>query len=228
MTLAAGTAFCPNCGSAIPPLGPAIPVPVAAPRKRRTGLIIGIVLVVILVGGVAGFLFYNNVQQQVLQTAKNTEQVTANQAVNQIQFTCLSVATDGSHLSHDSYYGYSGYAEIRETFGLSNPTRFQIDATWSFKLNFTAVHLVTTSTASFRLPASGAARPVLAFQITGAQYNSLPSNPDLSKFEVTLDAAYTVAGIYSTYNLSQHSMFNSATQSGTGGLGSSASLSSCA
>ena len=223
----AGTPICPKCGYSIPPIGPLIPAP-SAPHKSRLPLIIGIILVILLVGGVAGYMFYNNQQQQVLQAAKNTEQAAANQAPDQMQFTCLAVTTDMSHLTVDPYYHTaSGYMLVNEKFGLRNPTRFPIDAKWAMTIDYTSVNLILSTTTPFHLPANGVAYPVLAFQITAAQLTSLTSNPDLSKFTVTLDGTYAVTGTYSTYNLSQHATYDSATATGTGTLAASANPPAC-
>jgi len=223
-----GTAYCPNCGNAIPPSWPPVSQPVVAPRKSRIGVITGLVLVALLVTGVGGYLVYNNAQQQVLFAAKNTEQTSANEAPSQIQFTCFAITPDGSHLTYDQYtHTYAGYALISEKFGLSNPTRFAMDASWTLTIDFTSLSLVLTSTEPFHLAPNGAAHPIFAFQVTGAQYNSLPSNPDFSKFTTTLAATYAITGTYSTYNLTQHSTYNSVTGTGTGTLASSANMTPC-
>ena len=92
-----GSLYCTNCGNPLPPSWPAF-APPTVPRPSRTGLIVGIVLIVLLVGGGVGyFVYWNNQQRQlVLQAAKTSEQTAANQSPSQIQGTCLTVATDSS------------------------------------------------------------------------------------------------------------------------------------
>ncbi len=107
----------------------------------------GIVLVALLVVGGVGTVVYLNIQQErdrenqlVLQTAKNAEQTAANQAPDQITITCFTVTNDTSHLTYSPYYSsFSGYAIIYETFGVSNPTKFSMDATWTLTFSYTSV-----------------------------------------------------------------------------------------
>jgi len=225
-----GTLYCTNCGSPLPPTSWPAVAPAPVPSRSKTGLVIGIVLIVlILAGGVGYFLYWNNHQQQlILQAAKTTEQNAADQAPSQIQPTCVSVATDSSHLSYSQYGGFSGYATLSETFGLHNPTNFAIDATWSLTYDYTSVGLRVSSSDSFHINAQGTSHPVFVFTITGQQYNSIPQNPDFSKFTGTIDANYKVVGTYGTYTIPQHESFdNTSSGGGTGGTGSSSSLPSC-
>ncbi len=175
----------------------------------------------------AGYVVYRNNQQQILLAAKNTELNAANQAPDQLQITCLTVTSDNSHLSRSQYGVYSGYVTISEKFGVSNPTRFVMDVTWVLTIDFTAINLVTPSSTSFHLSANGQAGPIFPFVITGSNYNSLPPNPDFSKFIVTLDGTYAVKGTYGTYNPTQHLTYDSTANTGTGSLGSSGSLPQC-
>lgn len=221
-----GIPLCPKCGNALPPTWPAVPTS-PPPHKPRIALIIGILLIVLLVAGVAGFVVYRNVQQQVLQAAKNIEQIAANQAPDRLQITCLTVQTDGSHLSYSPYGGFSGYATVSETFGVSNPTKFAMDVTWTITVNYTSIRLVLSSTASFQLPTNGTARPTFSFTITGHQYNALPPNPDFSSFIVTADGTYALTGTYGTYDLTQQATYDTSTNTGTSILGQSANLSRC-
>jgi hypothetical protein len=93
-----GTQFCPQCGNTIPPPTWA-PIPATAPpSKRPVKLIVGIVLIVLLLVGIGGFVLYNNAQAQILQAAKTSDRNAANQSINQLQPTCLSVRTDSSTL----------------------------------------------------------------------------------------------------------------------------------
>ncbi len=218
-----GSSFCGNCGNPLPPIGPTF-APPSAPKRSRSGLIIGVVLIVLIVGGGVGyFLYWNNQQQQiVLQAAKSSEQSAANQLPNQITFTCLTVTTDNSHLTYSQYSGYSGYLTLSQTVGLSNPTNFAMDATWKFTYDYTSVGLTITSSSSFHMAAHGVAHPVFIFTVTGQQYNSMPANPDLSKYTGSLDATYQVVGTYSTYSVPQHVSFDSSTSGSSGGtVGSS-------
>ncbi len=222
-----GTQFCPQCGSPIPPpAGP--PVPAAAPpSKRPIALIVGIVLIAIILLGVGGYVVYNNAQQQILQAAKNSEQNTANQAVDQLRATCLTVRTDSSHLY--GYSGsYSGYRTVYETIGVNNPTKFVMQTTWHLTLSYPSVGWVLADTESFHLSATGTAYPIFSFQVSGSQLNNLPPNPDFTTFTVTLDGTYAATGSYATYNLNQHSTYDSSTRSGTGFLATGGSnLPSC-
>ncbi len=226
--VAQGSSFCGNCGNPLPPIGPTF-APPPAPKRSRTGLIIGVVLIVLIVGaGVGYFVYWNNQQQQViLQAAKSSEQSAANQLPNQIAFTCLTVATDNSHLSYSPYSGYSGYVTLSETFGLSNPTSFAIDATWKVTYDYTSVGLTVTSSASFHMVAHGVAHPVLVFTVTGQQYNNMPANPDFTKFTGSLDATYQVVGTYSTYSVPQYVSFDSSTSGSGVGSSSSSNLPMC-
>ncbi len=190
-------------------------------------MIVGIVLITLLVIGIVGYVVYQNVQQQVLFAAKNSEQNAANQAPSQLQITCFTVRNDNSHLSYSLISGYSGYLIIYETFGVSNPTKFVMEVTWTLTVDFTSAKLVLISTAPFHLSTNGVAYPTFTFQITGAQYNNLPPNADFSQFSVTLDGSYAVTGAYSTYNLTQHSTYDTSTNTGSGSLGSSGSLPKC-
>ena len=218
-TVPLGTQFCPQCGSAIPPPTWA-PIPATAPpSKRPVKLIVGIVLIVLLLVGVGGFVLYNNAQQQILQAAKTSDRNAANQSINQLQPTCLSVRTDSSTL-YGSPGSYSGYRTVYETLGISNPTRFAMDATWALTLNYPSVGWVLADTESFHLSANGTAHPIFSYRVSGSQLNNLPPNPNLTTFTVSLNGTYVVTGSYATYLLTQQSNYDSSTQSGNGFLAS--------
>ncbi len=99
--VAIGTRYCPQCGNAIPPPAPwpTTPAPTPEPKRNTVLIIVAVVLIAVLVIGVGAFLVYQSQQQQVLQAAKNSEANAANQAPNQLQFTCFSNRTDTSHLA---------------------------------------------------------------------------------------------------------------------------------
>ncbi len=231
--VAPGTAYCPNCSGSIPPPWPGIPA-APPPRKPRTLLIIGIVLLVLLVLGGVGTVVYLNIQQQqqrenqlVLQAAKNTEQNAANQAPDQFTITCFTATNDTSHLSYSQYTGYAGYARVYETFGISNPTKFSIDATWTLTFSYPSVGWVLTSSIPFHLAANGVAYPTFTFQIDATQYNNLPSNPDFTQYNGAVDGTYTLTGTYAAYSVTQHSTFDSTTNAGGSSPGSTNNLSKC-
>jgi uncharacterized protein HemX len=93
--VSAGTRYCPQCGNAIPPptTWPGVPAPAPAPRRNTALIIVAIVLIALLVAGVGGYIVYQQGQQRVLQAAKNSEANAANQAVQQLQFTCSLLAS---------------------------------------------------------------------------------------------------------------------------------------
>ncbi len=225
--VAVGTAFCPQCGSPIPstvPSGWPITPPAPAP-KRNVALIVGIVLIAIIVIGLGGYAFYQNQQQLILQAAKNSERDSANQAVNQLQAKCFSSSVDYSHLSNVTGTP-SGYLTISETFGIFNPTRFVMDATWTFTLDFLGPAWVLTASSPFHIPTNGTGYAELPFKVTAAQLINL-HGADLSRYTATLDGTYTAIGTYGTYNLTQHSTYDSGSNTGTGTLGASGSLPKC-
>jgi hypothetical protein len=226
--VALGTAFCPQCGnpipSTVPPAWPIIPPPPVP--KRNIKLIVGIVLVAIILIGVGGYAFYQNQQQLALQAAKNSEKDAANQSVNQLQPTCFTNRTDTSNLSYSNGVFY-GYLIIYETFGISNPTKFAMDATWTLTLDFPGPSWVLTNAQTFHMIANGVGYPTFAFRVTGTQLNNLTPTTDLTTFTVTLDSSYQVAGSYATYTETQHSTYNSSSNTGTGTIGSSGNMPKC-
>ena|GEM_PF-6681376 len=225
-----GTRYCPQCGNAIPPptTWPGIPAPAPAPRRNVALIVIAVVLVAILVVGVGGYVLYQQGQQRVLQDAKNTDANAANQAVNQLQFTCFSNRTDTSHLSYTQLYGFSGYTTVYETFGISNPTSFTIDATWTITIDYPSVGWVIINSQTFHeAPNGGVAYPVFAFMVTGSQLNNRPSSANYTIFTVTLDGIYQVTGTYATYTPTTHSTYDSTTSSGNGSLGTGSGLPKC-
>jgi hypothetical protein len=226
--VAAGTAFCPQCGSAIPSAVPSMwpTVPPPPPRRQNLALIVGIALIVIIVIGIGGYAFYQNQQQLILQAAKNSEKDAAGQSVNQLQPTCFSNRTDVSNLSYSNGV-YYGYMTIYETFGISNPTTFAMDATWTLTFDFPGPSWVLTNSQTFHLAPSGTGYPTFAFQLTGNQLTNLSSSTDFNKYTATLDGKYLVTGTYGTYTETQHSTYDSSSSTGTGTIGSSGSLPKC-
>lgn len=221
-----GTRFCPQCGNAIPPPAPwTVPAPEA---RRNVALIVAAaVLIVVLVGGVAGYLVYQQ-NQRVLQDAKNSEANGASQAPSQLQITCFSNRTDNSNLYYSSTTGYSGTTTVYETFGVDNPTNFAMDVTWTITFDFTSLGWVLTNSRTFFLPANGGlAYPEFGFTVTGNQLNNKPANADPSIFTVTLDGTYNVTGTYSTYHPTTHQSFNSASGGGSGNLNGSGGPPKC-
>jgi len=191
-------------------------------------IIVAVVLIAVLVIGVGAFLVYQSQQQQVLQAAKNSEANAANQAPNQLQFTCFSNRTDSSHLSGSRTYGFSGYLTVYETFGVSNPTTFGMDVTWSMTLDYPSAGWVLSDSQTFHeSPKGGVAYPIFAFTLTGSQLNSTPSNADLTIFHAALDGTYRVVGTYDTYTPTTHSTYDSTTSSGNGSLGTGGDLPNC-
>jgi hypothetical protein len=167
-------------------------------------------------------VLYNNAQAQILQAAKTSDRNAANQSIDQLQPTCLSVRTDSSTL-YGSPGSYSGYRTVYETLGISNPTRFPMDATWALTLNYPSVGWVLADTETFHLSANGTARPIFNYRVSGSQLNNLPPNPNLTTFKVTLDGTYVVTGTYATYLLTHQSNYDSSTMSGNGFLSSGTS-----
>jgi len=223
-----GTQYCPQCGNAIPPPSwPAVPSVTQAPKRNTALIVVAVVLIAVLILGVAGYALYQN-QQQVLQAAKNSEANAANNSVNQLQFTCFSNRTDLSHLSGTLASGFSGYVTVYETFGVSNPTTFTIDITWTITIDYPSAGWVLRNIQEFReSPNGGVAYPEFAFTVTGSQLNNTPSNANFTIFNVTLDGSYLVTGTYVTYTPSTHSTYDSTTSSGNGDLGSGNGLPTC-
>jgi len=162
-----------------------------------------------------------------LQAAKTSDRNAANQSINQLQPSCFSIRVDSSTL-YGSQGSYSAYRTVYETFGISNPTRFAMDATWALTLNYPAVGWVLADTETFHLSVNGTAHPIFGYRISGSQLNNLPPNPNLNTFKVTLDGTYVVTGTYETYLLTQQSNYDSSTMSGNGFLATgSSNLPSC-
>lgn len=225
-----GTHYCPQCGNAIPPptAWPGIPAPAPAPKRNVALIVVAVVLIAVLVAGIGGYALYQQGQQHVLQDAKNSEANAANQAPTQLQFTCFSNRTDTSHLSYMQGYGYSGYTAVYETFGISNPTNFAIDATWTITINYPSVGWVLSDSQTFHAaPNGGVGYPTFAFTVTGSQLNNTPSNANFTNFTVTLDGTYQVTGAYATYTPTTHSTYDSTTSSGNGSLGTGSGLPKC-
>ncbi len=124
---------------------------------------------------------------------------------------------------------YSGYLAIHEKFGLSNPSKFPIDATWTIGIDYTLVALVLSDTESFHLSASGAAHPIFVFKITAVQLNGLSGriSTDFQTYTVVLDGNYAVTGSYGTYHPTQHLNYDSTTNTGSSSIGSGSSLPNC-
>jgi len=224
-----GTRYCPQCGNSIPPPAPwpTVPAPTPGPRRNTALIIVAVVLIAVLVLGIGAFLVYQSHQQQVLQAAKNSEANAANQAPNQLQFTCFSNRTDTSHLSYTGY-SYSGYITEYETFGISNPTNFAMDVTWTITLDYPSAGWVLRNSQSFHeAPNGGVAYPTFAFTVTGSQLNNTPSNANFTIFYVTLEGSYHVTGTYATYTPTTRSTYDSTTSSGNGSLGTGGDLPNC-
>jgi hypothetical protein len=189
---------------------------------------VAVVLIGVLVAGVAGYAVYQQGQQRILQDAKNSEANAANQAANQLALTCFSNTTDSSHLSYSQGYGFSGYITVYETFGVSNPTTFAMEVTWTITINYPSAGWVLSNSQTFHESANGGvAYPEFSFTITGTQLNNMPSNADLTVFQVTLDGTYHIVGTYSTYNPTTHTSYDSTTNSGNGSLGTGGGLPKC-
>ena len=205
-----------------------VPAPAPEPKRNIALIVLAVVLIVVLVGGVAGYLIFQQGQQRILQDAKNSEATAADAAPNQLQITCFSNRTDGSHLTYSQGSGYGGYITVYETFGVSNPTRFAMDATWTITLDYPSVSWVLSSTQTFHEAANGGvAYPVFGFTVTGAQLNHKPANASLTIFTVTLDGTYHVWGIYATYDPTTHGTYDSSTGAGNGTIGTGGGLPKC-
>jgi hypothetical protein len=224
-----GTRYCPQCGNAIPPptTWPGTPIPATAPRRNTALIIVAVVLIAVLVLGIGGYLLYQQGQQRVLQAAKNSEANAATAAVNQLQFTCFSDRTDNSTL-HATASGFSGYITVYETFGISNPTNFLIDATWTITIDFPSAGWTLVDSQTFHESSNGGvAHPTFAFRVTGSQLNTTPHNANFTIFQVTLDGTYQVTGTYANYTPTTHSTYDSTTSSGNGSLGTGSGLPKC-
>ena len=200
-----GTPICPNCNSIMPisSLPPSFPPPGPLPKKSNTGLILGIVLVVliIVVGvGYSGYVVSQNQDQNA--QAQAVDRSAALQAPNQLRSTCLMHIVDNSTLTYDSRYGYSGYERIIYTMGISNPTRYAIDAALNFSLTVPGTDrpLLTTNAQVHLLPNS-ATRVGFTFKISASQLNSntVPPTGDFSGSIISASGNYSVVGTYNTY-----------------------------
>ena len=222
-----GTRYCPQCGNAIPPpTWPAVPSIPPAPKRNTALIVVAVVLIAVIVLGVAGYALYQNHQQQVLQAAKNSEANAANNSVNQLTFTCFSNRTDTSNIS-GTRGSLSGYLIVHESFGISNPSSFVIDATWTIALDFPSAGWLLRNTQTFHLSPNGVAYPQFGFTITANQLNNTPTSANFTTFNVTLDGSYQVTGTYATYTPTTHSTYDSTTSSGNGNLGSGNGLPKC-
>ncbi|TMI39294.1 zinc ribbon domain-containing protein [Candidatus Bathyarchaeota archaeon] len=222
-----GTRYCPQCGNAIPPpTWPAVPSVPPAPRRNTALIVVAVVLIAVLILGIAGYALYLNHQQQVLQAAKNSEASAASNSVNQLTFTCFSNRTDSSNIS-GTRGSFSGYLIVYETFGISNPSSFVIDATWTIALDFPSAGWFLRNTQTFHMSPNGVAYPEFAFTITANQLNNTPTNANFTIFNVILDGSYQVTGTYATYTPTTHSTYDSTTSSGNGSLGTGSGLSKC-
>ncbi len=221
-----GTRYCPQCGNAIPPPSwPAVPSVPPAPKRNTALIVVAVVLIAVLILGVAGYALYQNHQQQVLQAAKNSEANAANNSVNQLSFTCFSNRTDANLSGTPG--SFSGYFVVYETFGISNPSIFVIDARWTIALDFPSAGWSLRNTQTFHMSPSGVAYPEFAFTITANQLNNTPTNANFTIFNVTLDGSYQVAGTYATYTPTTHSTYDSTTRNGNGNLGAGSGLPKC-
>ncbi len=102
-----------------------------------------------------------------------------------------------------------------------------MDATWSITIDFTGPSWVLATTQPFHLVATGTGYPTFAFRVTATELNNLTPTTDLKTFTVTVDSSYLVTGTYATYTLTQHSTYDSSSNTGTGTIGSSGSLPKC-
>lgn len=219
-----GTAYCPQCGFAIPPPTPlpTAPVPAAPPARNITRIIIAVVLVAVLAGGVGGYLLYQNNRQQLRTNEANA----ANQAVNQFQFACFTNITDRSTL-YGTSKPYRGYVTLYETFGIYNPSKLKINATWTINIDYPSAGWALSNSQSFYLAPLSSAKPTFAFVVTSTEINDTPPSANFAQFTVTLSGSYTITGAYGTYNPNSHSTYDSTTNSGTGILASPLPFSKC-
>ena len=215
--------FCSNCGANLPPIYAPVAESRPPSRRRSRAFLLGIILVVVIaasVASVAGYMYYQNGQQAILKTAENSELIAANQAVNNWGFVCFSSHNDTSNFVRGN--PPSGYIVFYEKFGIYNPSRFSIDATWTFQFSYPAISTTIVATQSFTLPAKSTSYADFPFIISAQDAQAFASVPagTIPQYTVILDGTYTVHGIYSTYNISQHQSYDSSTNTGTGQIGS--------
>jgi len=227
--VAYGVRFCPKCGSQLmtaPPMSYGPPIMSMPEQKHHAEkrLAIAIVLVVLALTGVGGFIFYSTVLNGnggVLQAAAAaTDKSGASNAVDGLQITCTTTSTDTSGLPYS--------ASIYLTFGVSNPSKYQIESTWTITYDYAAAGVVLTTSQTFHVPAQGVAYPRWQLTMTSGQLSSLGSSSNPS-FTVSLDRTFIVHGSYGTYDFTRHDTYNSASgvSSGTSSTGSTGNLPAC-
>ena len=192
-------------------------------HRSEKNLALAIVLIVLVLAGVLGFLFYNLAQSNggIFQSAAAaSDRSAASSAVDNLQPTCLSTSTDTSGLPYS--------ATVYITYGLSNPSSYPMDSTWRLTIDYTGAGVVLTSSQTFHVPAHGVAYPRWQFTMTSGQISSYNSATN-KNYVVSIDLSFTVQGTYGTYDFNRHGSYDSATgtSSGTGSGGSSGTPPSC-
>ena len=192
-------------------------------HRSQRNLAIAIVLIALAISGVGGFFIYNYVMSNrnaIQAVAAANEKSAASSAVDGITLTCTSFAVDSSNPGYGASFSF--------TFGVSNPSKYPMDSTWTLRIDYTGAGVILSSSQTFPIAAQGVAYPKWHFTITQSQAQALASASDKS-FTGSFDRSYTVHGTYGTYDLTRHDTFDSSTGSstGTGSTGSSGSLQSC-
>jgi len=202
---------------------PVLSTPVEVQHRSEKNLAQAIVLIVLVLSGVLGFLFYNLAQSNggILQTAAAaSDRSAASSAVDNIRATCISTSTDTSGLPYS--------ATVYITYGLSNLSQYSMDSTWQLTIDYTGAGVVLASSTTFHLPANGVAYPRWQFTMTYSQISALGSATNRN-FVVSIDLLFTVHGNYGTYDFNRHASYDSTTNTSTGTVSSSGggSLPSC-
>ena len=197
--------------------------PAELQHRSEKNLALAIVLIVLVLTGVLGFLFYDLAQSNggIFQSAAAaSDRSAASSAVDNLQATCLSTSSDTSGLPYSATFYF--------TYGLSNPTRYSMDSTWRLTIDYTGAGVVLTSSETFHVPAQGVAYPRWQFTMTSGQISAYNSATN-KNYVVSIDLSFTVQGAYGNYDFNRHASYDSATNTstGTGSSSGSGSLPSC-
>jgi uncharacterized protein (UPF0333 family) len=208
---------CPNCGSqfaaALPSgYGPATP---EIRHRSQKKLAIAIVLIVLAVSGVAGYFVYDNIiktnQAAIQAVAAANEKAAASSAIDSMTITCASNTYD--------YSGMPYSASFTSTFGVNNPSKYPMDTTWTFNLNYPNSGVTLNSAETFHVAAHAIAYPKWKFTLTSSQITAI-NNDSTKAFKMSIDRTYTVQGSYGNYPLTRHDTYDTATGASTGSGGS--------
>ena len=221
-TVTPGLQFCPGLGSQL--AGYRLSDPEVKHRSEKK-LAIAIVLVALAVSGVVGYFVYDNIvkanQAAIQAVAAANEKSAASSAVDNMTITCASNAYD--------YSGLPYRASFTSTFGVDNPSKYPMNTTWIFSINYRNAGVFLTSAQTFHVSAHSVAYPKWRFTITSSQITALDRD-STKAFRMVVDRTFTVQGSFGNYPLSRHDTYDSATgaSTGTGGsLGGGSNLPSC-